>query len=160
MYLLGSYKPCTHPHPPILTHTYPHPAKKRSDPLTPSHTRPRKGHSHSHPAKKRSCPPTPTPNQPKKVIPPQIQAQIYGQEIVSLSITSSNLSQTQEVINIIFAKYDVRQLTFRYNIGLSCFHEQFQTYTDNKLQRSVFCPTVFTTLHYFLWHVYYFVNCA
>ena len=43
-----------------LTHTHPHPTKKRSHSFTPTHTKPRKDHTHPHPPKKRSHSPTPT----------------------------------------------------------------------------------------------------
>ena len=79
----GSYKPCTHPHPPTITNTYPHPAKNRSHLPTFTPTQPKKGHTHPHPptpslkkvipthtdpypAKKRSHLPTPTHTQQKK----------------------------------------------------------------------------------------------
>ena len=70
----GSYKLCSQPHPPTLTHTHPHIAKKRSHSPTQTHPHTAKKRSHSptpsqikvtiththpHPAKKRSYPPTP-----------------------------------------------------------------------------------------------------
>ena len=69
----GSYKPCTHPHPPTLTCTHPHPVKKRSHSPTPTHNQSKNGHIHPHsptPSQKRSHPPTPSQ---KKDIPTQIQ---------------------------------------------------------------------------------------
>ena len=55
----GSCKPCTHPHPPTLTYTLPHPHTPSQKKITPTHT-------HSHPAKKKAHPPTPTNTQPEK----------------------------------------------------------------------------------------------
>ena len=55
----GNYKPCK------LSHTHLHPAKKSSQPPTPTHTKPKKvtlTHAHSHPVKKKITP-------PKKVTP-------------------------------------------------------------------------------------------
>ena len=51
--ILGSYKSCTHPHPPTssqkkVTPTHTHPKK-----VTPTHTQPKKGHTHPHPVKKK-----------------------------------------------------------------------------------------------------------
>ena len=71
---MGSYKPCTHPHPPTLTDSHPHPAIKRSHSPTPNHTQTKrshtnphaptlthihliKGHTHPHPTRKRTYPP-------------------------------------------------------------------------------------------------------
>ena len=55
----GNYKPCT------PSHTHPHPAKKRSQPPTPTHTKPKRSHSlmptHTQPKKDHT--------QPKKVTP-------------------------------------------------------------------------------------------
>ena len=71
VFLVGSYKPCTHSHSPALTHTHLHPVKKghthpypptlnrkRSHSPTPTHTQPKKGDTHWHP---------PTPSQKIKV---------------------------------------------------------------------------------------------
>ena len=60
-FTMSSYKRCTHPHTPTLTHTHLRPAKKRSHSPTPTHTQPKKGHTHPHPptpSQKRSHPPT------------------------------------------------------------------------------------------------------
>ena len=55
----GSYKPCTHPHPPTLTHTLPHPHTPSQKKITPTHT-------HPHPAKNKGHHPhLPTPSQKK-----------------------------------------------------------------------------------------------
>ena len=84
-FFLGSYKPCTHPHPPTLTYFHPHPAKWRSHSPTPTHTQPKNAHTHQHPptpsqkkvtlthtyphpAKKRSHSPPPIHTQPKKKV--------------------------------------------------------------------------------------------
>ena len=51
----GSYKPCTHPHPPTLTHIDPHSAKKSHThprPPTPSQKKVTLTHTYPHPAKK------------------------------------------------------------------------------------------------------------
>ena len=59
----GSYKPCTHPHPPTLTHTRPHPPTSSQKKVTLTHThphQPKKGLTHPHPPKKMSQSSTPT----------------------------------------------------------------------------------------------------
>ena len=69
----GSYKPCTHPHPPTLTQTLPHPHTPSQKKITPTHTHlhpaKKKGtptHTYQHPARKRSHSPTLTNTKPKK----------------------------------------------------------------------------------------------
>ena len=80
----GSCKPCTHPHPPTLTYTLPHPHTPSQKKITPTHTQPRKRHTlpqlptpsqkkvtlthtHQHQAKKKGHkrPQSPTPRQKK-----------------------------------------------------------------------------------------------
>ena len=67
MILMGSYKPCTHPHPPTLTHTHPYspiPTNTHPHPPTPSQKRSHSlitsqkkkvtlTHNHPHPANKK-----------------------------------------------------------------------------------------------------------
>ena len=45
----GSYKPCTHPHPPTLTHTHPHAPTPSQKKVTPTYNQPKKGLTHQHP---------------------------------------------------------------------------------------------------------------
>ena len=63
---MDSYKPCTHPHPPTLTHTQPKKSHTHPHPLTPSQKMVTLTHTHPQPAKKRSQSPTPTHTQHKR----------------------------------------------------------------------------------------------
>ena len=63
---MASYKPCTHPHPPTITHIHLQSAKKGSHSPTPTHTQPKKvtpSHNQPHPPKKGSPTHLLTPSQ-------------------------------------------------------------------------------------------------
>ena len=121
----GNYKPCT------LFHTHPHPAKKRSQPPTPSqkrshslmptHTQPKKDHTqpkkvtlihtHPHSAKKGDAHPhLPTCSQ-KKVILTYTSCKSMEKKIVHKLIKFIRNSRS---LKYNFAKYNVRQLAFQF----------------------------------------------
>ena len=107
----GSYKPSTHLYP--LTH--PHLAKKRSRSPTPTHygmhTQLKKDHTHQHP-------PTPTKKSsyPNKCSHKSTEKKIFLHPLLGQLAKQIYQSETQEVLNIIFAKYNVRQVAFQYNM--------------------------------------------
>ena len=156
----------TLPHPPApsqkkvtLTHAHSHPVKKkitphqkRLHPSTPTHTQPKKvipTHICPHAAKKRSYPPIPAVNLWKR----------------KLSISWSNLSETQEVLNIIFAKYNVRQLAFQFQHGIGQMANNSAAAINNFRQITYYLCAIFhaftslllTAFCFFSYCVYYFV---
>ena len=112
MLFAGSYKPCTHPHPPTSSQNMSHPPKLtymqskkiHTDPYAPT------------PTKKRSCPPTFTHTQPKKdSYPPHLPSPIQKMVTSSLEkVTHPHITEGKNVTcktrdlylkSIIFSQY-------------------------------------------------------
>ena len=142
----GNYKPCT------LSHTHPHPAKKRSQPPTPTHTKPKRSHSlmptHTQPKKDHTQPKKVTPihthPQPTKEGDPHPHLPTCSQKKVMLTYTSCKSMEKKIIHNLI--KFIRNSRSLKYNfckvqcqaVGisisiqyqtkdkqLSCCHKQF-----------------------------------
>ena len=133
MLFAGSYKPCTHPHPPTSSQNMSHPPKLtymqskkiHTDPYAPTPSQekvtltqmqPKKGSYAPTPTKKRSCPPTFTHTQPKKdSYPPHLPSPIQKMVTSSLEkVTHPHITEGKNVTcktrdlylkSIIFSQY-------------------------------------------------------
>ena len=144
--------------------TLPHPPAPSQKKFTTTHTHPhqaKKGHTHSclltRSQKKDHTPPkkvTPTHIQPKKVIPTHIcphAAKKWSYPPIpavnlwkrKLSISWSNLSETREVLNIIFTKYHVRQLVFQFQHGIGQMTNNLAAVRNNFRQITYYLCAIF-----------------